>query len=129
MDTMDTYRGVIKENISYDILCERYGKRRMDEAVALMLEAVTARRATVRIAKEDLPAEAVKSRLLKVDALHLEYVFDCFDANTTKIRNIKSYLLTAIYNAPATMESYYKAAVNHGLYWEKEGSAEAQLRF
>ena len=53
---------------------------------------------------------------LKINSGHLEYVFDCIDKNTTKVGNIKAYLLAALYNAPATMDSYYRAEVNHDLY-------------
>ena len=116
IDTIDTYREVINENISYNILCERYENERVDEVAELMLETISSQRSTIRIAKDDFPAAVVKSRLLKLDASHVEYVFDCLDKNTTKIHNIKSYLLTALYNAPATMNSYYRAEVNHDLY-------------
>ncbi|MCL1882467.1 MAG: DUF6017 domain-containing protein, partial [Defluviitaleaceae bacterium] len=61
----------------------------------------------------------VKSRILKLDFSHIEYVMDCMNKNTTDIRNIKSYLLTTIYNAPYTIDSYYKAAVNHDFYGKK----------
>ena len=60
--------------------------------------------------------QIVKSRFLKINSGHLEYVFDCIDKNTTKVGNIKAYLLAALYNAPATMDSYYRAEVNHDLY-------------
>ncbi len=66
--------------------------------------------------KYDFPQEIVKSRFLKINSGHLEYVFDCIDKNTTKVGNIKAYLLAALYNAPATMDSYYRAEVNHDLY-------------
>ena len=67
-------------------------------------------------AGDDFPREIVKSRFLKINSGHLEYVFDCIDKNTTKVGNIKAYLLAALYNAPATMDSYYRAEVNHDLY-------------
>ncbi len=116
IDTIEAYREIIYENISYDILCERHGIERVDEAVELILETLTAQRQNIRIAGDEFPAAVVKSRLLKLDASHVEYVFGCLDENTTKIRNIKSYLLTALYNAPATMDSYYRAEVNHDIY-------------
>ncbi len=119
IDTIEAYREIIYENISYEILCERHGTERMDEAVELMLEVLASQRTYIRIAGDEYPAAVVKSRMLKLDASHLEYVFACLDANTTKIRNIKSYLLTAIYNAPATMDSYYRAEVNHDLYGDR----------
>jgi len=120
IDAMDgmaaTYRDLIMDSIEYDILSERYGRERTDEVVELMLEVVLSRRDTVRIAGDEYPREVVKSRLLKITSSHVEYVFDCLDRNVTKVRNIKAYLLTALYNAPATMDSYYRAEVNHDLY-------------
>jgi len=112
----DAYREIIHENVEYNILVERYGKQRMDETVELMLEAVLSQRAYIRIAGDDFPREVVRSRFLKINSSHLEYVFECIDRNTTKVGNIKAYLLTALYNAPATMDSYYRAEVNHDLY-------------
>ena len=84
--------------------------------IDLMLETVLSQRPYIRIAGDDYPREIVRSRFLKVNYSHIEYVFDCLDKNTTKVRNIKAYLLAALYNAPATMDSYYRAEVNHDLY-------------
>ena len=116
IDSAEAYREMIKDNIEYDFLVDQYGHERMDEAVELMLETVLSKRPYIRIAGDEYPREVVKSRLLKVTSSHLQYVFDCIDKNTTKVYNIKSYLLTALYNAPATMDSYYRAEVNHDLY-------------
>lgn len=116
IDLANAYREIIKANVEYDILTERYGAERMDEAVELMLEVVLSKRPYIRIAGDDFPREVVKSRFLKINSSHLEYVFDCIDKNTTKVGNIKAYLLAALYNAPATMDSYYRAEVNHDLY-------------
>ena len=116
MDEVNAYREFIMTNIEYDILCEQYGTERMDEVVELMLEAVISQRPYIRIAGDEFPREVVKSRLLKVNSMHIEYVFDCIDRNTTKVGNIKAYLLTALFNSPATMDSYYRAEVNHDLY-------------
>ena len=58
----------------------------------------------------------VKSRLLKLDGEHIKFVFDCLQENTTKVRNIKQYLLTTLFNAPTTIGNYYSALVNHDLY-------------
>ena len=113
-----TYRELILDNVEYDVMVQRYGTERMDEAVELMLETVMSKREYIRIAGDDFPREAVKSRLLKINPSHLEYVFDCIDKNTTKVRNIKAYLLTALYNSPATMDTYYRATVNHDMYGE-----------
>ena len=116
MELADAYRQIICENIEYDILAERHGKQRMDETVELMLEVVLSKSPYIRIAGDDFPREIVRSRFLKINSSHLEYVFGCIDRNTTKVGNIKAYLLTALYNAPTTMDSYYRAEVNHDLY-------------
>ncbi len=116
MELAEAYRQIICENVEYNILAERHGKQRMDEAVELMLEVILSKRPYIRIAGDDFPREVVRGRFLKINSSHLEYVFDCIDRNTTKVGNIKAYLLTALYNAPATMDSYYRAEVNHDLY-------------
>jgi len=114
IDGMPTaYRELILDNVEYDNMVERFGEERMDEVVELMLETVLSQRKYIRIAGDEYPFEVVKSRLLKITADHLEYVFHCIDKNTTKIRNIKAYLLTALYNATVTMDTYYRAEVNH----------------
>ena len=115
-DLVDAYREIIRDNVEYECLISRYGKERMDETVELILETVAARRPYIRIAGEDYPKEIVRSRFLKLNSGHLEYVFECMDRNTAKISNIKAYLLAALVNAPATMDSYYRAEVNHDLY-------------
>lgn len=116
IELTETYHKIIKENIEYDFMIPRYGKERLDEMVELMLEVVLSKRPYIRIAGDDFPREVVKSRFLKINSYHLEYVFDCIDKNTTKVGHIKAYLLAALYNAPATMDSYYRAEVNHDLY-------------
>lgn len=116
IDIVKAYREIIKENVEYEHLVKQYGYERMDELVELMLETVLAQRSYIRIAGDDYPREVVKSRFLKVNSSHVEYVFGCLDNNTTKVRNIKAYLLSALYNAPTTMDSYYRAEVNHDLY-------------
>ena len=89
---------------------------RLDEIVDLMLETVCSRRETIRIAGDDYPAEVVKSRFLKLNSSHIEYVLDRMRENTTYVRNIKKYLLAALYNASATIDTYYASLVNHDLY-------------
>lgn len=110
------YRELIMENVEYDCLVPQYGRERMDEVVELLLETVCSKRDYIRIAGDEYPREVVKSRLLKLTSSHIEYAFDCIDKNTTKVRNVKAYLLTTLYNAPATMDTYYRAEVNHDLY-------------
>ena len=88
----------------------------LDEIVSLILETVSSRRKYLRIAGDDYPAELVKSKFMKLNSGHIEYVLDCMHQNTTKVRNIKKYMLAVLFNAPSTIGSYYTALVNHDLY-------------
>ena len=115
---MDVYREIIKENICYDYLLSDlpYDHDRLEEILELLVETVCSTKKYIRVAGSDYPAEVVRSRLLKLDMEHIKFVFDCLKENTTKIRNIKQYLLTTLYNAPTTIGSYYSALVQHDLY-------------
>ena len=75
--------------------------------------------ALVRINGEDIPTEAVKSRFLKLDSEHIEYVLLAMQRSPSEIRNIRAYLLTALYNAPTTMDNYFTALVNHDMNTQK----------
>ena len=118
MRERESYRELILENIEYDYLIQSHqlDRDRLDELVELMVDTVCSRRETIRIAGDDYPAEVVKSRFLKLNSSHIEYVLDRMRENTTYVRNIKKYLLAALYNAPATIDSYYASLVNHDLY-------------
>ena len=122
MRERESYRELILENIEYDYLCrdDRLDRDMLNELVELMMDAVCSRGETIRIAGDDYPAEVVKSRFLKLDSSHIEYVLDRMRENTTYVRNIKKYLLAALYNAPATIDSYYASLVNHDLYGSGE---------
>ena len=117
-DEMDAYRDLINENIEYDILTVKLKQNisMLDEIVDLLTETVCTNKDSLVIAGDVYPAAVVKSKLLKLDAGHIEYVIDCMKSNTTEVRNIKKYLLAALFNAPSTMDSYYTARVNHDLY-------------
>ena len=121
MSAFETYREIIRENLSYPIMIERhkYDKARIDEIVDLILETVCTARKTLRIAGDDYPAELVKSKFLKLHDGHLEFVLECLKKNTTEIRNIKKYMLAVLFNAPSTMDSYYTALVAHDLYGDR----------
>jgi len=112
----EIYRDIIKSNIEYNALCTDYDSEQVTEILELILETVCSSRKAIHIGGEDFSAEIVKSRFMKLDMFHVEYVLDCLRKNTTKVHNIKSYLLTALYNAPATISNYYTAEVNHDLY-------------
>ena len=122
MRERESYRELILENIEYDYLCwdDRLDRDMLNELVELMVDTVCSRREMIRIAGDDYPAEVVKSRFLKLNSSHIEYVLDRMRENTTYVRNIKKYLLAALYNAPATIDSYYASLVNHDLYGGRE---------
>ena len=115
---MESVRRLVKQNLSYDVLVqdERFPAGRLDEIVDLITETLCSRRETMSIAGDEYPARAVKDKLLRLNSLHIEYVLNCLDRNTTQVRNIKKYLLAALFNAPSTIDSYYAALVNHDLY-------------
>ena len=114
---MEAYRKMISGNISYDLLCQEYPYQReqLEEILEILVETICTTRQTVRVAGNNFPAEIVKSRLLKLTAEHIRFVLGCLSRNTTKIRNIRQYLLTTLYNAPATIDNYYAAMVSHDL--------------
>ena len=111
------YEELIRENISYDDLLQAHeNDREMIEGIAgLMLETVLAKQPEILIASSWYPTEVVRSRFLKLNYSHIEYVLYCLKQNTTKVKNIKKYLLAALFNAPTTMDGYYQAAVNHDM--------------
>ena len=115
---IERYRYLIMENIEYEILLENnpYDREMLEEILELLVDTVCATKKYIRVAGSDYPAEVVRSRLLKLNAHHIEFVISCFKENTTKVRNVKQYLLTSLYNAPVTIDSYYTALVHHDLY-------------
>ena len=111
------YSDLIKHNIDFEVLLQVHERETdlVEEIFQLILEVVMTEKDTIRIAKEQYPAGFVKSKFLKLNHSHIEYVLECMNKNTTEIRNIKQYLLTVLFNAPSTMGNYYKAAVNHDM--------------
>ena len=122
-DEREQYRALIRENIEYDILAKNNpaDRIRLDELVELMLDTICSNRSNIRIAGDEFPAEVVKSRFLKLEAQHIQYVLDSLKDNPPHIRNIKKYLLAALYNAPLTIENYYAAQINDDLYGRNRG--------
>jgi len=116
IDRTAEYRSLIMKNIEYAYLVDKYDCERIDEIVEVILDAVCTRKKYIRVDGDEKSAELVKSRLLKLGPFHIDYAFDCLRKNTTKVYNIKAYLLTTLYNASATMGHYYSAEVNHDLY-------------
>lgn len=127
MDDANTYIAIIKENIEYEhhIKFEKHGDRELyQELFEVICEVVCVKRKSIRIGGEEYPYELVKSKFLKLNSGHLEYVMECMKNTTTKIGNIKAYMITALYNAPNTINHYYQQEVNHDMYgggWSEQG--------
>ena len=85
------------------------------QIVDLLVDTCDSKRNLIRIAGDDKPAEVVLSRLKKLNADHIRFILDCLAANTSPIRNMKQYLLAALFNAPTTIQLYYQNKVNHDL--------------
>lgn len=112
---VEAYTELIKENLEWDLFREYYPYEQelLDGIFDLILETVLCKSESIVIASNRYPTEVVKSKFLKLNSSHIEYVIDCFKANTTKVHNIKKYLLATLFNAPTTMSGYYQAEVNH----------------
>ena len=118
MGAREVYREIILDNIEYEYLIQdnHIDREQLDEIAELIVDTVCSARKTIRIAGDDYPAEVVKSRFMKLDSSHVRYVMDCMRDNTTYVRNIKKYLLAALYNAPSTISNYYSSLVQHDMY-------------
>lgn len=127
IDGVNTYMELIRENLEYDyhIKNDSYNDREMfEEIYATVCDIVCVKRNAIRINGEDYPYELVKSRFLKLNSSHIGYVMERMRETKTKITNIRSYLITALYNAPSTMSHYYQQEVQHDMYgggWEEKG--------
>lgn len=115
LDEYNAYAELIRENMELDILYQQYPYDRelLDGIYDLILETVLCKNGTVFIASNEYPVELVKGKFLKLNSSHIQYVMDCLKGTTSKVRNIKKYLLAALFNAPSTMKSYYQQEVNH----------------
>lgn len=113
-DEIDEIRDEVKDQIEYDYACKQFGKDKIDGIVDIMVEVLLSV-GTVNIGRNQLPAEQVKNVFRKINMDHLEYIFDCIEETSRekKIRNMKSYLMTALYNAPMTMDVYYDSDYNY----------------
>lgn len=107
----------MKQNIGYDALVhDLISSNDIDEIVEIMLDAICSTKPFLRVEGENRPTQIVKSRLLQLNSEHIRYVLDCMKENTTKVRNIKQYLLAVLYSAPATISNYYGALVSHDMH-------------
>ena len=118
MELIQIYEKIIKGNIDYDVISrdKDVDKRLLNEMVDILTETVCTSKEYLTVAGDDYPAELVKSKLLKLEGEHIKYVLDCIKQNTSAVRNIKKYLLGALFNAPSTIDNYYSSKVNHDMY-------------
>ena len=101
------YRQIVKENIEFDYLCYDHDRETLEGIVEIMVEVLCSNAPYTRIGSQDFPTDVVKSRLMKLNSQHIQYVLTAFSMNTTKIHNLKAYLLTTLYNAYSTMNPFY----------------------
>ena len=116
----EEYRDVIKANIEYDILIQQYAAEQIDSFVNIIVDALCSFDDMISVNSMQVPKEVVKRKLLKLDYMHIVYVIDCLDENSTRIRNYKSYILTMLYNAPDTMNHYYQSKFNKNYFRKDE---------
>ena len=117
MTLREQYRLYFVEQLEYEILKTRhpYDIDILEEILELIVDTVCTNRKMIRIASDDKPAEVVKSRFMKLNSEHISFVLDCLKENTTNVRNMRQYLLAAIYNAPLTIGCYYDSKVRHDM--------------
>ena len=127
IDETSAYMALIRDNLDYEhhMKYGQHGDREMyEEIYETVCDVVCVKRKTIRINGEEYPYELVKSRFLKLNSSHVEYVMGCMRETVTKITNIRAYLITALYNAPSTMSHYYQQEVQHDMYgggWAEKG--------
>ena len=119
METLHAYQSLIKKNLDYDslLVSHPHDKNQIDEIVDLIVETVMCKSDKVLIASNWYSGALVRGKFMKLDYSHVEYVLHCLEGNTSKIKNIKKYLLAALFNAPSTISGYYRAEVNHDMPW------------
>ena len=127
IDEANAYMALIRDNLEYEhhMKYDQHGDKEMyEEIYETVCDVVCVKRKTIRINGEDYPYELVKSRFLKLNSSHIAYVMGCMRETSTKITNIRAYLITTLYNAPSTMSHYYQQEVQHDMYgggWEEKG--------
>lgn len=107
---------LVLKNIEYAYIKHDYNCDQLNEIVDLMVETLCSTKDTINVSGDDYPAQLVKEKLLRINSLHIGYVFECLKKTTTYVRNIKRYLLATLFNAPSTIDNYYSALVKHDFY-------------
>ena len=114
------YEQLIKHNIEYDILIERFEKSWLDEIIEIMVDVVCSSEPYIRINKQEYPQEIVKNRFLKINSLHIEYIYFALKDNCSNVRNIRAFLITTIYRSFETADNWFSAKVNYDMTNTKE---------
>ena len=109
------YEKAIKANIEYNITVQKFEKKWLDEIVGLMVDVVCSREEYIRINKQEYPQEVVKSRFLKINSSHIEYIYFALKDNSSKVRNIRAFLITTIYRSFETADNWFSAKVNYDM--------------
>ena len=111
-----------RRSLEYDILLQNnpYEKKTLEGILDLLVDTCCSHKAYIRIAGDNKSGEVVRSRFMKLDSSHIQYVLSCLKENTTDVRNIRQYLLAALYNAPTTISAYYQAKVNYDFYGNRD---------
>lgn len=117
MRTRHRYEDYFRSSLELDFL---YGDRSLDQEalhamVDLMVDVCCSKKPTIRINRDDMPVEVVKSRFMKLDSEHIKYALMTLAENTTRVKDMKQYMLAVLYNAPTTISSYYQNWVNHDM--------------
>ena len=115
IDRWMEFREIFKKNMDYDLLIQR-DPEMIPEILEIMIETACSKVKSFSINGAQIPAERVRERLMKLNSMHIEYVLDALNQNTSKIQNIRAYLLATLYNAPKTINAFYKTLVNHDMY-------------
>ena len=112
------YREIVKENIDYEILLHDYPTSAdlLEEILELIVDVICSTAPYIRVSRDEKPLEVVKAQFLKLNSEHIQFVLDSLRDNTTRIRNMRQYLIATLYNAPLTIGNYYRSLVNHDLY-------------
>lgn len=115
LDEREAYMQYFMDQLEIGCLMQQYPykHRELEEILELLVDTVCSNRSTIRIAGDSKPFAVVKSKLMKLECTHIQYVLECLDKNDTEIRNIKQYLLATLYNAPLTISNYYTAMFNN----------------
>ena len=110
-------RAEIMEQIEYDRIVSPANREQIDEFVEIMLEVALTRSPTIRIGREaEYPAALVQQRFEKLTATHIGKILDGIQENTSRVRNVRNYLLAALFNAPSSTDNHYTMLVNHDLH-------------